>query len=361
MPANRLPTVLLAIAFSIPVAGCVLDPASQPYQAYGSKGSYAIGFAYDGRGIVPFDGPVYLDVDERANTGRLIAKGAIGGVAFEVLMDEFAASKSFHDGGIARDLIEHGDSGVGDKTIPRVDLAMAGWGRARILYDGQPFPDPITGNETWIAHFMVLRTGVRDNATGAIYADANKTRTYDPNDPANATSSSDDAEIHLVLRNHTKSGSSEGAHSGTTSRTTTLADPDTSESRILFEADELGALGTLTFQVSDQVARGSNLTFTVSAPSGNVIAQATVGAATLQPGPASYTAVARFTVGELGAYVVAINGNLNAGGGYSVGYELRDPPALVLNLWWEDVVFGAAAKERASGEGLVATTPSAST
>lgn len=351
------PLVLLAsfVFASGAMAGCLEPERASAYQAHGERGSYTSGFAYNGRGVVPFDGPVYIAVNDDANTGRVTAKGKLGPTPFEVVFEQFVQSKPFHDGGIASNLIEHGDSGVGDTTIPRVDLEMAGWGKATINYGGKPYPDPITGNLTWTAHFMVIRNGVRDNATGAIYRNENKTQVYDPTQPAAGDSSPGDYEIHLVLRNGTTGRSATSSKTGNFGSTSNLPEPNVMEERTLFTVDQLGSRAIITLQVADTATRGSNLTFTLRAPSGVVVLEKTLGDASVAPGTSDSQSEHELTMQELGDYVLTITGRLNPGGQYNVQHVLDPPQAIVLNLWWEEVIFGKDAEDQAAMDGLTTT------
>lgn len=358
--SNSFAPLIAVTLFSAAVAGCLEPERTSAYQAYGSKGSYTSGFAYNGRGIVPFDGPVYIAVNDAANTGRAVANGKIGPTTFDVVFEQFVESKPFHDGGIASNLIEHGDSGVGDTSIPRVDLEMAAWGKATIHYGGKPYADPLTGDLNWTAHFMVIRNGVRDNATGAIYATENKTEVYNPQNASEGHSAVSDYEIHLVLRNGTATGEASSTTFGE-SRSSGPA-PNVAEEQTLFTVPQLGSTATIELTVEDTVTRGSNITFTLRAPSGVVVLEEALGDASVAPGTGITTRANSFSVQELGDYVLTISGRLNPGGEYRVKHSLAPPTAIVLNLWWEDVIFGTDAEDRASADGLTATssgTPSA--
>ena len=337
---------------AVAVAGCLEPERTSAYQAYGDRGSYTSGFAYNGRGIVPFDGPVYISVNDADNTGSLRAKGKLGPTPFEVTFQQFAPSKPFHDGGIASNLIEHGDSGVGDTSIPRVDLEMAGWGKATIDYGGKPYADPVTGNLTWTAHFMVIRNGVRDNATGAIYANENKTEIYDPEQPRAGVSSPGDYEIHLVLRNGTSGANGSGSTEGRFGSSANAPQPTVMDQETLFNVKQLGSHATVTLKVGDTATRGSNVTFTLRAPSGVVVLEQTLGQATITPGSGETVTVHNLTLQELGDYDMTIRGRLNPGGYYSVAHLIAPPEAIVLNLWWEAIVFGAEAERRADADDL---------
>jgi hypothetical protein len=353
------PLVLASAALAVLIAGCLEPARDTSYQAYGSKGSYTTGFAYNGKGIVPFDGAVYLDVDEEQNTGRLVADGKIGSTPFVVTFDRFAQSKPFHDGGIAADLVEHGDSGVGDTSIPRVDMEMAGWGKATIKYGGKSYADPVTGNESWTAHFMVIRNGVRDNATGGIYADAEKTTPYNSKEPQKGISAPSDYEIHLVLRNGTTGkGASSGA--GGMRSSGPGAGPTLNEDFALFTSDELGANALVNLTVADSITRGSNVTFTLTSPSGVVVLEQTLGDASISPGTGTATRGIGVKIQEIGEYRMTVDGQLNPGGRYQIDYDLLPPTAVVLNLWWEDILFGLDAQEHARADGLISGPTSSS-
>src|SRR5574338_1005565 len=69
---------------------------------------------YAGKHLNIVQGQVEIDVDERANTGRLTAEFIEGPDQYKIVFDRFMATQSSQDGGIATRLYEHGDSGNGD-------------------------------------------------------------------------------------------------------------------------------------------------------------------------------------------------------------------------------------------------------
>lgn len=346
-----LPLLLSAALMVTGLSGCLVEEKLTGYHAYGSNGSFAAGFAYEGgKSVLRFDGPAYLDVNDENNTGAFVAKGKVAGKNFHVIFEDFAQSKPFHDGGIAADFHEHGASGVGDMTIPEVDLEMAGWGLANIKSDGVPYKDPISGKDQWTAHFMVIRNGVRDNTTGAIYADANKSKPYSPMNASMGYSEPGDYELHLVLRNQTGNGTA-GAQQ-ISPITYSMVNAQVTNNHRLFEANALGATAQIDLVVRATGAQASNLTFTLLAPGGSTIATKQLGAQAVAQATQSATQVT-FPVGEFGDYTVRVTGRVAPGGSYEIRGVVTPPPSLVMNLWWEDVIFGEEAEAKGEAEGLL--------
>lgn len=339
-------------AFLLLGAGCI-EQRSQNYQVYASEGSFASGFAYDGEGIVPLDGAAFLDVNDQANTGRLVVDGRLGNREFDVRFANFSESKPFHDGGIAADLAEHGASGVGDKSIPQVDLEMAAWGKATVTYGGNLLKDPATGADQWTAHFMVIRNGVRDNATGAIYADANRTTPYDPMDPTNGTTAPHDYELHLVLRNQTSNGTANGFSVKRVDCCQNSAGPFAGTHE-LFSATSMGSHAQVYVNLTSTPVTATNLTFDFKRPSGSTITTQRLGPAQVGAAPSSGFMVS-FSLDEIGSYTVAVAGRFSPGSSYTIEGNVDAPAAVVLNLWWENLIFGTEALQRATAEGLTAT------
>lgn len=347
----KFPLLLAAALMATGISGCLVEDKLTGYHAYGSNGFFAAGFAYEGgRSVLRFEGPAYLDVNDANNTGAFVAKGTVAGKSFHVIFEDFAQSKPFHDGGIAADFHEHGASGVGDTTIPEVDLEMAGWGLAKIRSDGVPYKDPISGKDNWTAHFMVIRNGVRDNTTGAIYADAGKTTLYNPLNASRGYTEPGDYELHLVLRNQTGNGTT-GAQQ-INPITYGMVNAQVNNNHPLFEASALGATAQIDLVVRATGAQASNLTFTLLAPDGSPIATKQLGAQAVSQAtqaPAQVT----FPVNTFGEYRARVTGRVAPGGSYEIRGVVTPPPSLVMNLWWEDLIFGAEAEAKGDAEGLL--------
>ncbi|MBI2076762.1 MAG: hypothetical protein HYT80_00110 [Euryarchaeota archaeon] len=353
-------TIVVAAVVAVAFSGC-LEAKSTAYHAFGTKGSFAFGFAYGGgKTVQPLDAPVFLDVNDEANTGFLVVKGKAAGQDLEVHFDKFAPAKDFHDGGLAADFREHGASGTGDKTIPEVDLEMAGWGTATYKVGGAVQKD-LGGNDRFAAHFMVIRNGVRDDATGAIWADANKTKPFNPLEPAMGLSVDGDWEFHLVLKNQTQNGTTGAAapfgpmgFRGTPSNQITQTDR-------LFTTTVLGGTAWAYFNVTGTpTAAGNNVTFTIKSPSGATVLAQRVGAPTT-PNPMNPQAAAQaryfkqvsFPVTEAGDYSVTTTGQITPQGAFEIRGVAIPPAAQVINFWWEELTFGADAEATAHDKGLI--------
>jgi hypothetical protein len=117
---------------------------------------------YAGKHLHPVDGHIDIEVNERTNTGHVIAEFWQGPDLYRIVFDRFSAAQPFQDGGIATRVYEHGDSGNGDPIYPKTWLYLAGWGRADVLKNGEPL------YKDFSAHFMVMERS-RDAETHAVH------------------------------------------------------------------------------------------------------------------------------------------------------------------------------------------------
>jgi len=117
---------------------------------------------YAGKHLHPVDGQVEIEVNERSNTGRVVAEFLEGADRYRIIFDRFLANQPFQDGGIATRVYEHGDSGNGDPLYPKTWLYLAGWGRADLFKNGEPL------YTDYAAHFMVMERS-RDRATQEVH------------------------------------------------------------------------------------------------------------------------------------------------------------------------------------------------
>lgn len=343
-----IPIVLMLAAS----AGCLGGEGSGAFHAFASKGSIAAGFAYDGKGVQPFGGDAAIDVNEKSNTGLLVAKGMVGGAEFVVTFDRFseAPGKPFQNGGLAADFREHGASGVGDRSIPEVDLAMAGWGKARMTRGGQPLIDPFTGLPDWAAHFMVIRNGVRNDTTGGIYQDENNAKVYD-----NATgighSVPGDWELHLVLRNGVPSKPVQPASIQQNDGFEAASATSYSKTKDFFISGAVGARADFNITVTG----AADLTFRFLDPAGRQVGSP-VQINTLNtnsPG-GTITRPASFVTEALGDYKVKVEGKMaSPNAGWALRGTLSPPPEIVLYLWWEDLLLGEDAEKKMDQTGLI--------
>ncbi|HEX2021239.1 MAG TPA: hypothetical protein VHH36_00885 [Candidatus Thermoplasmatota archaeon] len=197
MILRRLAVALAAVAL---LSGCLSgdDPVDER-KVTASGGKVSDGWAYDGVGVA--DGQASLDASFRNsdNTGTLVATFQHAGSAWKIEVSRFegASDKPFQDGGVAFDLDEHGDTGVADKSIPRIHAVVAAWGVATVTRDGQPVAGKDNKTE-WAAHLMVSSVAVR-GPDGKIAA-ADGSTPYSPDKPADARTYPDDAQALLFVK-----------------------------------------------------------------------------------------------------------------------------------------------------------------
>jgi len=132
---------------------------------------------YAGNHLTPVEGTIEIDVNEIANTGRVLAEFMEGGDQYRIVFDRFAASQPFHDGGIATRVYEHGDSGNGDPLYPKTWLYLAAWGTATMYQNDQVL------YKDYAAHFMVMERS-RDPKTHEVHYPVKRTLPGGETDPA---------------------------------------------------------------------------------------------------------------------------------------------------------------------------------
>jgi hypothetical protein len=132
---------------------------------------------YAGKHLIPFEGAVEVAVNERTNTGRVVAEFIEGADRYRIVFDQFAAKQPFQDGGIATRVYEHGDSGNGDPLYPKTWLYLAGWGTATMYKNDQPL------YKDYDAHFMVMERS-RDPKTHEVQYPGKRTLPGGETDPA---------------------------------------------------------------------------------------------------------------------------------------------------------------------------------
>jgi hypothetical protein len=327
------------------LAGCLQDETARVYYAAGQDGYLSLGQAYDGKNVLAFNGAITIIGREAENTGLahvqgFLAPGSAGKPqVWDILFDRFAeqANRTFQDGGIAADLEEHGDSGNGDASIPRVHADLAGWGEATINVDGKPSPDPLTGQETWVAHYMVLTTGVRDDATHQIWNQA-KSAPYDPANPGDGFAQEGDNEIHLRLSSHATAPPAPvpvdeegGPVDGITFRET-----HTWNNRFK------GSAFNATLTMEGGVVPNSYIIFQFRDPDNQAVGENSYRLTQPAMGDPEPQQV-HFTMNKAGNYSVNVNGNAIQAT-YKINGTITPPGNVLLNFWWEDVIFGEAAR-----------------
>lgn len=335
------------------LAGCVDEvppPAKlENFNAAAHNGYYAFGWAYDGQGVQLFSSEsqgIKIHANDVTNTGHVMAMGGEWHIEFARFQE--AAGKPFQDGGIAGNLHEHGATGVGDTSIPEVHADMAAWGTANVTIGDKPLPDPVTGNATWLAHYMVISTGVRDDTTHQIWNQA-KSAPYDPSNAADGYAQPEDYEIHLVLKPNKAPDGNFTPSKKLAEVTQAITDVEYDANHTLFENALPGTTVNLTITLTaDPTAGATELVFNVKDPSGQSIKQVTLGG---QPGNTA-TASFNLDVAKFGAYKVQVTGRgVNAKYSIAGAMKAPTPERALVNFWWEDVLLGAAAEAVELGAG----------
>jgi hypothetical protein len=338
------PSLFVAATFvALALPGCLDDTSPRSYHAAGQAGSFVLGWGYDGEGVLPFAGFITIHADPVANTGEALVMGELNGQHWKILFDRFAqqGDKAFQDGGIVANLDEHGDTGHGDASIPKVHADAAAWGDALVTVDGQPVLDPLTGEEGWVAHYMVITTGVRDDQNHGIW-NAAKTAPYDSKSPADGLALEGDNEIHLVLKSHATAPPNATAVSN---KSQGSANPFVNANHGYANKYQ-NAEFNVTIKVAGTFAAGQSLNFTLRDPNGKSVRSLQL--------PRNNQMEGRLVapLEQVGKYVLSVRGQgLQAG--YEITGAITPPSNVVMNFWWEDVLFGQAAEafEATAGSG----------
>ena len=156
-------TVITVLVFIVSVSAFAGEPL---YNITAGPRSFLIGglgdtgdsFRYNGRGIQVGKGYANINVNERTNTGRVIAVSETSFGTLTFVLKEFGGTEPYIDGGISKNLYLHGTTGNGPPVLPKSFTYLAGWGRADVYLNGKIL------YKNYDSHFM-LTEGVRDKDT----------------------------------------------------------------------------------------------------------------------------------------------------------------------------------------------------
>jgi hypothetical protein len=132
---------------------------------------------YAGKHLTPLQGMIDIEVNERTNSGQVVAEFVEGSDRYRIVFERFTAKAPFQDGGIATRIYEHGDSGNGDPLYPKTWLYLAGWGTATMWKNDQVL------YKDYDAHFMVMERS-RDPKTHEVHYPVKRTQPGGETDPA---------------------------------------------------------------------------------------------------------------------------------------------------------------------------------
>lgn len=195
MPQVR--TILVGmVLLTTSIAGCFGgDEVPTSYNVSASGGVVSDGWAYNGTGLVQAGASIEGPVDVAADNGSLTVTFEAWNSTWEATHASFSGQESYKAGGIAQNLVAHGDTGTASTAIPRVNLRLATWGSAELLRDGEPYTIANGSTGPWTAHLMLSEDTVR-GPDGRI-TKANATGPYDPSTPTNARVIEDDRQAIL--------------------------------------------------------------------------------------------------------------------------------------------------------------------
>lgn len=321
--------IALVLVAAATLAGCADAP--QPITAVRATAINAFlmsPLVYTGA-VTPFTGDALVDVDAVTNTGTVTLNGKAGNDTYDVRITEFAAAadKPFQDGGIATSFHEHGGTGVGDTSIPEVNLLVAGWGKAVVTKNGQALADPVTGMPTWVAHFMLTDTGV-------FGADKSvKTRAggiYDPSRAAEGATEAD-LEFHVSLKNNV----------GAAQNLTPVEIRETAQGQVQADSTaDIPAVASVDIVLfvdtpSPPTPPIAALTLSLKDPTGKEVA-------TLAPGQPGMPATSTVTLADPvpGTYTLSATGQ-GANAQYGATFTLTPPTEAMLYFVFEDVTIEA--------------------
>ena len=132
---------------------------------------------YAGKRLISVEGTIDITVNERTNSGQVIAEFVEEADRYRIVFDRFAAKAPFQDGGIATRIYEHGDSGNGDPLYPKTWLYLGAWGVATLFKNGEVL------HKDYDAHFMVMERS-RDPQTHEVRYPVKRTLPGGETDPA---------------------------------------------------------------------------------------------------------------------------------------------------------------------------------
>lgn len=188
---------LLIVAVSVAlVAGCFGKeeaPVERVFSASGGKVS--AGWDYAGAATTPGSASLSGTVNDPENRGLVNASFTHAGSQWVVTFDQFAGTQDFMDGGVRFGFAEHGDTGVADASIPRINARVAAWGTATVTRDGTPVAG--AAGDRWAAHLMLSDDTVRGSDNRILNAAGSAP--YDPSKPADGKVTTGDAQALLKL------------------------------------------------------------------------------------------------------------------------------------------------------------------
>jgi hypothetical protein len=326
-------SVLLAAALvALLAAGCSKPTTPPAYAFSASGGKVSPGWAYDGTGLVDGGATLAGNLVDASNSGAVNVTFDYLGSHYVVDFSHFAQTKPFQDGGVRFNFDEHGNTGNGDASLPKVHAKAAAWGTATVTKDGLPLRGG-ANSDTWNAHLMLLGDSPRGPDGKIVKADG--TTPYDINSPADAKVTVGKPQAMFYIQ------SPDGplAMRSPVNDSKTLSFQGPTSTQTIDIAAEQGAASltvNITFAGASPAPVGvGNASIQLLDAGGNVTKQAS---ATITPQGAAPVSFQLTSKEITGAYKLAVTGT----GAFSVTVdsliEYDDHPFLVVT--WNDYTLG---------------------
>lgn len=335
---------------SASLAGCASGPFADdpppPLFAFAGpqSGFVSIGPVYDGEGVRPLVAGVRMNVTAAEDAGDVLVAGSTDtGRRFAVFVNDWNATEPHHDGGVAADVDLHGDTGRGPSFLPGVQAHHAAWSEMAFLFVEEiPYANPAPDRVFWDLEALYVPAGVHDPDTGAIRAADGAV--YDSTRPGPGAPTGH-PEIVVVL--------SSGAPVNQTPMSIPVFFPageavpltDVSyRAAHPFANPAWGAEGVFEVEVTTDAGSlaATDLTFSLTAPSGQVVNSTRLGG--------EQAATARATMAapmdQLGVYSIDVEGQA-AAARYRVDAVFSSSEPIRIVLWWDDVSTDREAQQRA--------------
>jgi hypothetical protein len=185
-------------------------------------GQYPDTMTYNGEGVIDLEMPGFyeLHLDAENNVGLMFARFYVKSYQLnaDTLLEDAQITvisplfgsptgimPEYWEGGVATDVLLHGDSGQEAPVLPTVFNKAASWGPALIFVDGEQLmgAEKIMGAPNVMGAFaghMMYSNEMRDPETGFV-ANADGDEPFSPMQPANGNAYDEDANLlHLIIR-----------------------------------------------------------------------------------------------------------------------------------------------------------------
>lgn len=339
----RLRTIAFAITLvTVAAAGCIGgDDEGIPsnIQVDASSPVVSMDFAYDGQDVVEPTGAARLVADNASGTGSLEGNLTLEGdtIAFSSQTFSGDPDKPYQGNGVAQGITVHGDTGRAAPTLPELNLLTGTWGPVTVTANGEPLPDPLTGQQTLRAHTMLTDTGIRDDDSKQILTEDGSV--YSPDLAGSGQSVQGDTEFIVEIF----SDPSAPVFNDATVQDDGQMTPDSSNASLPFEIKATTATAEMNVTVSPASdvlpTNPSEVDVSLVSPSGTELNATTLGGAMGEDS----VAWSLNDVPASGTYTIELQTDTAAN--WEAGASIDYPEPVFLLAVFEDVSFGPAGGE----------------